>query len=476
MLRVTTISIPLLFSLFIILMTPNGVAPAISPEDFTVKISFEKYLEEKLMTALSKILGTERIVVTVNADVEAVKGRSGYGRKGKMVSKKSKDAQVLPGVPVKKEIGKGQSQTAEIAMPDSFPSDFMVRRLAVSIVIDDSASESTMDMIRDVAQNVAGYNAERGDQLDIKQLNFKMNQISFTSVYWLILSIVGAFFLVAASLFLMDPFKKLSQAMRNIDWNLVRRGIPSSPQSVPIETRHSFAENAMQNVRQETVDKSAMPFSYIQEKHLSDLAYLLKDAPPKDVVIVINFLTPDYVSKLLGFFPEDRQAEILLNFSSEVVIPERVHELEEMIKGTLDYVIGGDRKIIPILDMADDDFRERIFSSIEKNNPNVAKRLRSKVRSLESLLLSLPSQGLQALYRRVDPAIYAQILKTLHQDIQARVIDALSAGAAERLRQEMDLSTPLSTKRLQKEKHNIVRVIRQMVEEGQIEEMETPWI
>ena len=84
--------------------------------------------------------------------------------------------------------------------------------------------------------------------------------------------------------------------------------------------------------------------------------------------------------------------------------------------------------------------------------------------------MEIPPVGIQSIYRRLDRTLFAQILKSSNEDIQNRVLESLTVGAAERLKEEMELSPPLSEKRLRKEKHKIVQIIRTLSVAGLLEE------
>jgi flagellar motor switch protein FliG len=113
--------------------------------------------------------------------------------------------------------------------------------------------------------------------------------------------------------------------------------------------------------------------------------------------------------------------------------------------------------------------RDRIVTTLETRDVQTATRLKSRIKSLESIIRELPAPGVQTLYRNIDATLFAQILKASPEDIQQKVIASLSAGAAERLKEEMELSRPLSGARLRKEKQNLMVLVRRLINEGLVE-------
>ena len=98
-----------------------------------------------------------------------------------------------------------------------------------------------------------------------------------------------------------------------------------------------------------------------------------------------------------------------------------------------------------------------------------AARLKQRVKGLETILREIPALGIQTMYRNIDAGLFAQVLKSLPEDVQQKVLSSLSAGAAERLKQEMELSRPLSTIRLKREKQNLMVLVRRLISEGLVE-------
>jgi flagellar motor switch protein FliG len=195
----------------------------------------------------------------------------------------------------------------------------------------------------------------------------------------------------------------------------------------------------------------------------------LKDKTPQDIAIVANYLDPAIAMRLLDLFPKDRQVEVALALGKEEINMEKVHALEESIKTRLAFVVGGENKLITLLDMTNEEVREKVMKKFEATDAQTAARLKQRIKSLETLVAELPALGIQTLYRNIDAALFAQVLKSLPAEVQQKVVSSLSAGAAERLKQEMDLSRPLSTVRLRREKQNLMVLVRRLISEGLVE-------
>jgi hypothetical protein len=452
-----------------ILLTAVPVSHAEVNDDYALKISLESQLERKLKQVIQEITGTDKVVIFVNAELVSARGGS-----DQLLEKKKTNALVLPGVPQKKEFGAGQSEM----LFGAGSSKYRVNKITLSIWIDSSVPGSIVELIEDMAKNVIGFSQTRGDQINVKKVDFESKGFFRTlfalpNFLWLILTIVGGFMMVMAGLFLMDPLKKVIPALKEIDWSAIRGG-GATAQTVNVEhtstyEREVMAGSAVAAAAAVSAQEAGLPFSFVRERDLPGLAFLLKDKAAQDIAIVTNYLDPVLAMRFLELFPKEKQVEVAISLGKEEISVEKVTALEEMVKNKLTYVVGGENKLVTLLDMTNEEVREKIVKTLEAKDAPTAARLKQRIRSLENIIRDLPAQGIQTLTRNVEAALFAQILKTSSEDIQQKVLSSLSAGAAERLKQEMEFSRPLSATRLRREKQNLMVVVRRLINEGLVE-------
>ena len=439
-------------------------------DDYALKISLENQLERKLKQVIMEITGTDRVVIFVNTELTSARGDS-----DKLLEKRKGNALVLPGVPEKKEIGSGQSEM----LLGAGTSKYKVNKITLSIWIDNSVPGSIVELIQDIAKNVIGYNQNRGDSINVKKVDFESkgffrSLFALPNLFWLILTLVGGFMLVTVGMFFMDPLKKVVPALKNIDWGLIRgTGASNTVERTMTYEREVLSGRPGTSGNEPAVlpdeKDAALPFSFIRERDIQSLAFLLKDKTAQDIAIAINYIDPAIGMRLLELFPKEKQVEVALILGHEEINMEKVHALEEMVKSRLTYVVGGENKLLALLDMTSEDVRDKIVKTLETRDAQTATRLKSRIKSLESIIRDLPALGVQTLYRNIDAALFAQILKASPEDIQQKVISSLSTGAAERLKEEMELSRPLSGVRLRREKQNLMVLVRRLISEGLVE-------
>ena len=463
----------ILLGLFLTTLAAHVALPVSRAEvndDYALKISLENQLERKLKQVIQEITGTDKVVIFVNAELVSARGGS-----DQLLEKKKGNALVLPGVPEKKEFGSGQSEM----LFGAGSSKYKVNKIVLSIWIDNSVPGSIVELIQDMAKNVMGFSQTRGDQINVKKVDFESKGFLRTlfampNFLWLILTLVGGFMMVAAGMFFLDPLKKVVPALKDIDWNSIR-GTGEAASTTTVERTTTYEREVLAGGASATAaavsaqKEEGRPFSFVRERDIASLAFLLKDRTPQDIAIVVNYLDPAVAMRLLELFPRDKQVEVALALGKEEINTEKVTALEEMVKSKLTYVVGGENKLITLLDMTNEDVREKVVKTLESKDAQTASRLRQRIKSFETILRELPAQGIQTLFRNVEAALFAQVLKASPEDLQQKVISSLSAGAAERLKQEMEFSRPLSAIRLRREKQNMMVLVRRLISEGLVE-------
>ncbi len=450
-------------------------AETASSEEFAFKIALESHLENRLNLVLSEISGTDDILVIVNADVKT--GKRKNQRSTRTTTRKQRNGLVLPGVPVKKELGKDKTVQSTLQDLPAIPA--LVNRLEVTLLVDQDVPKDLLEQAQDIAIAVIGYNPDRGDVFNVKQFNFGSEPFDWSSMthpphlYWLVGIILAALLIATASLFFLNPYRKLS----SVDWGTVGGAKTESTTSNISISGGGAGELGGElpgkgpEEKKTTESGKPMPFSFVNESNLAELAFMLKDETPQSIATVANYLSPELIIRLFEMVPEAKSTEAALLISATNILDvAEVEKLNNSLMEKLDYVAGGKDKLASVLSLSDEETREKVLKELEARDAEAADLVQKSIKTFESIIRQAKSVSLQVLYRQLDPSIVARVLKSTPADIQNKVLEALSEGAATMLREEMELSRPLSHNRLKKEKHNIVMVYRRLLNAGLIEE------
>ncbi|MDO8734144.1 MAG: FliG C-terminal domain-containing protein [Elusimicrobiota bacterium] len=440
-----------------------------SKTSIETKIAIESSMENRLKKVLTEITGTEKIVVIVNVQLMSEK-------KEKAPAKKE-DEMFLPGVPIKETLAE---RKVESVMMSALGDDTrtLIRKLSVTIILDKSVSSAVVEIVKKVSAGLLGIEPERGDELIIQQMNFQKNVFLWSSliyppnIYWIFAVLAAIGFTLTISMFLFGPFQKFAK-------DLVSAAVSSASsfKEKTAEASGGFASGmslpeitAPSEIRRKELSASGKEplFSFVNAENIKELGYLLKNESAKNIAIVTNYLTPELSARIFTEFPKDVKKDVV-GFLSKVeeLTPSEVEKLENHLKIKIDFLSGGEEKIRDIVNSADEQLQNEIISELKAENPHLAQKIEKSIVRLD-ILSSTDVSGLQLLIKQVGTAVFGQVLKVLPAAQQEKILSILPAGAATRLKQEMELGKSLTPQRLEIEKKRMLDIIRRMKERGLI--------
>ena len=440
-----------------------------SKTSIETKIAIESSMENRLKKVLSEITGTEKIVVIVNVQLMSEK-------KEKAPAKKD-DEMFLPGVPIKETLAEKKVESVMLsALGDDTRT--LIRKLSVTIILDNSVSSKVVDIVREVSSGLLGIEKERGDELNIKQMSFQKNVFSWSSIfyppniYWLFAVLAAIGFTLAISMFLFGPFQKFAK-----DFVSAAVSSASSFKEKTSEASGGFATGAVipeiaasSEIRKKELSASGKEplFSFVNAENIKELGYLLKNEPAKNIAVVMNYLTPELSARIFTEIPKDVKKDVV-GFLSKVeeLNPSEVEKLENHLKIKIDFLSGGEEKIREIVHSADEKLQNEIIAELKTKDSNLAKVIEKSIVRID-ILSSMDVSDLQLLIKQVGTAVFGQVLKILPAAQQEKIFSVLPAGAATRLKQEMELGKSLTPQRLEIEKKRLLDIIRRMKERGLI--------
>lgn len=429
--------------------------------EYAYRIAVEQHLESRINSALREVTGMHGIIAFVSAET------SSESSAPSMQSGSGQRPLLLPGVPAKDDIKLP-------VMPSG--GSVLVKRLSVTVLVDVDTPKPLTDAIHEVVVSLMGYNAGRGDRIEIKRVSFKKEPFQWKSVIYppmvfiAALAVFGTIFLIAATAFLLMPKKSLSLSLKE--------PLTQHRQSEPhVQPQQYAAQVAAVHARAEETSspaREAAKFSFLNDSNIAEAAYLMRESQNDDIAIVANYLGAELSARFLSYFPVERQAEAasMLGASREFR-HETVDELERGLRERLSYVIGGEERLASLLSIADDEVRERTIEAIERKDYNSALRLREKVRSFESIVRSLDQRSLESLVMRFEIPALARILNSSAGDVQARLLESVSSGASERIREEMKYAGALPPERLKHEKLRFIALYRRMSDAGELSQQKS---
>jgi hypothetical protein len=442
------------------------------------KIALESSMENKLRQVLTKITGTDKLVITVNVQLAEEKNTA--------VKKKdeAEDADfILPGVPIKEA---ASDKKVGDAVREALGEDTrtLINKMTCTIILDKGVSASVEKVVREVSAEILGIDPERGDKLDIKKMDFQQNPFYWGSllyppnIYWVLAVSAAVILSFSTTFFMFGPFKVFTK-------DLVSSAVMAAKAFQQEVTQHESEESAfggsgqrgaeLQTVddvkdrEKATFDGKEPLFSFINEKNIKSLLFLLQKEPPKNIAIVINYLPANLASQVLNSLPAETQSQITMFLAKvQELDPSEVDGLEVRLNNRIGFLTGGAQKVIQILDYSDEKFKKAFLQTLSTSDKGLFDQISGSLFDINSLS-TLDASSLQTVIRTISPGVFSQVLKTLDSESQERIMGALPQGAAARIKQEMDLAKPFNAQRIATEKRRIIAILRRMEAQGLLE-------
>ena len=441
------------------------------------KIALEESLERRLKSVLSQIFEADQFIVIVNAEM-ASKNAAPHSSNQPVGL-----AVVLPGVPVKESIGERDALSA-LTMGAS---QIILSRLSATIIIDTAVTDVNVEVARQVTKELLGLQTERGDSLKIERMKLRRDEVAELldwrrylkppDLWWFLGFLLAGFF---AFLLLVSYFGSVRQFLRHSVTAMRQYGDAVEEN---IKMMHDRRSREMKKEREESAEDplqvsgsgangaqsdEGAPFSFIGPGNLRNLSFLIKDASVEDVAVIANYLPPLVANELLNGLSEDRRASVLTRLSEiKPMDPVAVRQIEADLKNRIAFVVGGEERLIPLLDFTDRNGQNMIIDSVADRAPDLADSLKQKSFAVEDLA-DLDGTALAMVVRRMKMPSLAGILREVSDEIQETLLDKLPEGSGAMLKEEIRLAKPMHPSRLAQERWRLAATVRKLKAEGAI--------
>ena len=484
------------------------------------KMQLEEKMEQQVNEILVRLLGPNKakVIITITPNVErskteiemwAQKGTKGKpGRKGvtgigvtggagKTTPSTTKIKEVLPGIPLKKDLierasittateektpqqesqGLRKSVESIIKLPPTF-----IKKITAIIVIDRKVNDAVVATIESLVTDVLGIKKKRGDKLIIKKVRFVSGKsfwrIFGTWQFFIIFLILFALGILA--LFLFGPFKGF---MKNL-LDVIRGFLPGAASVSNVSSMEENEEETEEEKQIPEIPKEVSleeepsqggeeempfePFKFVQKANLKKLLYLIKDEKPQTIATIIDFLSPPQAAKVVAALPPEIRAEVALEvIKMRTVSKDRIAQIAELIKQKIDYVGGGIDKFTELLDLMDDESREIVLKSIEEKYPNVVDKLKERVFTFEQIV-DLDDAVVRIIVENIETSTLAIALRKANEKVKDKIIHNMPEEAIAVLKEEMEFGKPATDQNIFDAQLKIVETIKRLESEGRI--------
>lgn len=465
---------------FVLTFFMGGLKAEMDEVNIQERISLETRLETRLKSIISEIVGSDRIVVAISVQLVSKEKKKSLES---LVKKKKKESTIiLPGVPAKDRLDKSQDSFPTLAPLTFTETQTSIKKIKAAIILDKSIDETSIPIVRSVASTVLRINTERGDELSVERYPFHgyifnwKDMLKPPDVYKAGALALGLLIFFFGFIFFFGPLRGFfSNVITYLNTAAEKSGEPAVAVKQELHGAKGgpmggsgFGGGGGGGLFGGGAGGSR-PFSFINESHINDLVYLMKQAPIEGIAIVVNYINPVLASRLLGSLDNEIQAKVTeILAKTQEFTKQNIKGVEDMLKNKLDYLVGGEERLTNLVGFLDKETQTKVLMSLSESHGDIADRIKKTIFNFESLV-TLEPRTVQMIIRNINPAVFAQVLKSTDADFQRKIFDMLSEGQAERVQQEMDMAKPLTKKRIEDEKRVVVNLVKSFEQQGIIE-------
>ena len=210
------------------------------------------------------------------------------------------------------------------------------------------------------------------------------------------------------------------------------------------------------------------PFAYIDYGNLKRLIYLLRKEPPQVTAVILPYLKPEFTQKILSALPVSLKVSVIQESAKvRIVSPKQMMEIDARVKDSVDLVIGGWEQAAVLLENADEKTREAIFAQLRRENPMVYDKLKKAMFRFEDIT-NIPFESMRVIIRELKTGAIATALHGAPPQIINKFRTSMLPGGDQLVLETIKFSKPPDPADVQKERDEIILVIRRLEKEGQV--------
>lgn len=455
---------------------------------------------EKMITGvIEKIIGPDKAVVLVTAEIEIVKKsfstdqKAGKTEQATPFVAAAPKRKVLPGFDeeVATEVQQqsaGTEKSAGVSKKDEKVEFVTVLKLLKVTILLDAREQAKKGIIENAIKESVGLDIGGANKLkiEIKDAPFTKTPVwePFIKPAVLVPLILGIIFLIVLVGPLQSVLRSFASAFRD-----GQRGGEFTVLSKS-ETKNESTGTAAGSVAggvggyggvtkisttkeeeedDEEMKKKEKPFAFITRDNIKNLIYLIQEEPPEVIALIVTYLDSELSADVISSLPSDLQLQTAICIANvKLTSEEDVYNIHEKIKKKIDFLVGGIDAFIRIIEQVDNRVRKEMLDTLEKQSPRLAKRVRENIFMFEDFA-SLPDQTVQFVLREIKTDQLAVALKGAGVEaVMQKVLGNMSEGGRLLLKEEMDFGRPVTAQQIEEIQREIEKVVKKMEKEKKI--------
>jgi len=234
----------------------------------------------------------------------------------------------------------------------------------------------------------------------------------------------------------------------------------------------SAVREAFRSIERESENTPFSELSYLPAKSVINV---FKNEHPQTIALVLSNLPQDKAAEILCLFPDEIKADLALRILQiGEVQNDVIRDLDEIIKNEINSLgttstkkINGIDALASILNEVDGKTEKSIMSHIEKEDGELAEKIRHKMFLFEDLI-KIDDKGFREILKNITNDVIIRALKTCSDDMKQKIFKNLSERAAEMLKEDLEVLGPVRLKEVEENQQLMIKAAKKLEAEGKI--------
>jgi flagellar motor switch protein FliG len=207
----------------------------------------------------------------------------------------------------------------------------------------------------------------------------------------------------------------------------------------------------------------------------TSVAELLRNEHPQIVAAILVHLDIDQAADVLKDFTERQRNEVMVRIATlDGIQPAALKDLNEVLSKVL---AGGDRTkrsnlggvkaAAEILNLLGSATETSVLDFVREADNDLAQKIMDNMFTFDDVE-KIDDKGIQALLKEVQSDSLVVALKGSTPGLKEKIFKNMSSRAAETMREDLDSRGPVRLSEVEAEQKEIMKIVRRLVDEGQI--------
>ena len=205
------------------------------------------------------------------------------------------------------------------------------------------------------------------------------------------------------------------------------------------------------------------------------VAELMRNEHPQIVAAILVHLDSDQAAEVMKCFTERQRNEVMVRIATlDGIQPAALKDLNEVMSSVLaggekmrKASLGGVKTASEIINQLGSALETSVLDYVRESDADLAQMLMDNMFGFDDLI-KVDDKGIQAVLKEVQSESLVLALKGATPEVREKVFRNMSSRAAETLREDLDGRGPVRVSDVEAEQKEILKVVRRLVDDGQI--------